>query len=121
MNYIFILHVNFKLPAAAYSSCNRSEGGCSSRHTKAELLTKPSMHTIQQQPKIKATDWLELAYFKNQDQATEQLLKQQPMGTDSYTFISTAVGRILMQVPLFAKCNILVEASEYGSCSSGLI
>lgn len=102
-NYIFILHVTFNLQAAGYSSWNRREGGCLSSCTKAELLTKPSMHTTQQQPKVKAKDWLGLTYFKNQDHATEELLKQQPMGSDSYRWISTAVGRIPMQVPFFIK------------------
>lgn len=92
----------FKLPAAGYSSCNRSEGGCLSTCTNAELLTKPSAHTVQQQPKIKATHGLGLTYLKNQDQAAEELLKQQTMGIGSHRFISAA-GSIPMQVPLFVK------------------
>lgn len=60
------------------------------------------MHTREQQLKRKATDWLRLTYFKDQGQATEELLKQQPMGIGNYRFTS-AVGRIPMHVPLFVK------------------
>lgn len=69
------------------------------------------MHRTQQQPKIKAIEWLELIYFKGQDHTTEELLKQQPMGTGSYGFIS-ALGRILMRVPLFVKKD------EHGSSTA---
>lgn len=90
----------FKFPAAGYSSCNRSEGGCLSSCTNAELFTKPSVHTVQQQPKIKATHGLGLICFKNEDQAAEKPLEQQTMGIGSHRF-ATAAGSMPMQVPLF--------------------